>query len=309
METQLPRVSVVTIFLNAERFLEEAIESVLAQTHPSWELLLVDDGSTDASTAIARQYVDRHRHHIRYFEHTAHANRGMSASRNLGIAHARGEFIAFLDADDTYRPEKLERQTSLLDAHADAGMIFGATEYWYSWTGRVEDQGRDRVRRRGLPSGVLIPPPRLIPLFVSNEAQPPTTCGVLLRRSAVEHVGGFEESFRGMFEDQVFFYKICTHVPVYVDDGCWDRYRQHDDSWTHEARRRGDWAPEIGVSPSHAQFMEWLADYLARSGITDERVFRILRRELWPYRHPRLHRLIGTGWRSRLRQRVRRLLG
>src|SRR2546427_10186945 len=97
-----PLVSVVIIFWNAERFLQEAFASVFAQTYPTWELLLVDDGSSDESTAIAQRYVEHHPGQVRYLEHPGHANRGMSASRNVGIRHARGPYIAFLDADDVW---------------------------------------------------------------------------------------------------------------------------------------------------------------------------------------------------------------
>ena len=91
-----PRVSVVLIFLDAERFLREAIESVLAQTFSAWELLLVDDGSTDGSSEIARCYAAEHPGAIRYLTHPGRENRGMSASRNLGIGAAAGEFVAFI---------------------------------------------------------------------------------------------------------------------------------------------------------------------------------------------------------------------
>src|SRR5215218_5812117 len=92
-------VSVIIIFLDAERFIEEAIESVFAQTYDDWELLLVDDGSTDGDTRIALEYAEQNPGRVRYLQHPGHQNRGMSASRNLGIGSARGEYIAFLDAD------------------------------------------------------------------------------------------------------------------------------------------------------------------------------------------------------------------
>ncbi len=101
-----PSVSVIIIFLNAERFFEEAIASVFAQTYDRWELLLVDDGSTDASTAIARRYARRYPDRVRYLEHPDHSNRGASSSRNLGVQHARGAYIAFLDSDDVWLPRK-----------------------------------------------------------------------------------------------------------------------------------------------------------------------------------------------------------
>src|SRR5262245_48750717 len=95
-----PRVSVLTVFLNAERFLQEAIESVLAQTYGDWELLLVDDGSTDGGSGLARSYAERYPHKVVYLNHGNHSNLGISASQNLGISRARGEYIAFLDSDD-----------------------------------------------------------------------------------------------------------------------------------------------------------------------------------------------------------------
>src|SRR5262245_49211304 len=93
-------VSAIIIFRNEEKFLSEAIESVFRQTYPKWELLLVDDGSTDASTGIALRYSQQYSDRVQYLEHEAHSNRGMSASRNLGIQHAKGDYIAFLDGDD-----------------------------------------------------------------------------------------------------------------------------------------------------------------------------------------------------------------
>src|SRR5436190_7341573 len=118
------RVSIVTPFLNAERFITESIESVLAQTWHGWELLLIDDGSTDGSTAIAQRYAAAHPEKIRYLTHQERRNCGASASRNLGARHARGEYLAFLDADDVYLPRKLEEQVPLLDAQPDAAMLY-----------------------------------------------------------------------------------------------------------------------------------------------------------------------------------------
>src|SRR3989442_388097 len=102
------RVSVVIPFLNAEKFIQETIESVFAQTYPDWELLLVDDGSTDGSKTIAQHYAARFPDKVRYLTHNNHQNKGRSASRNLGFEHARGELIAFLDSDDVWLPRKLE---------------------------------------------------------------------------------------------------------------------------------------------------------------------------------------------------------
>src|ERR1051326_4073929 len=122
-----PRVSCITIFLDAEAFLEESIQSVLAQTYPFWELLLVDDGSSDRSGALARDYARRYPDRIGYLTHERARNRGMSASRNLGLAQAQGELIAFLDSDDVWLAHKLEEQVQILRDHPEADLVCGPT--------------------------------------------------------------------------------------------------------------------------------------------------------------------------------------
>src|SRR5215212_3944019 len=118
-----PMVTAIIIFFNEERFIREAIESVFAQTYDNWELLLVDDGSTDGSTQIALDYAHQYRAKVRYLEHPGHQNRGMSAARNLGISYARGQYVAFLDADDVWMPHKLHQQVEILDSHPEAAML------------------------------------------------------------------------------------------------------------------------------------------------------------------------------------------
>src|SRR5690606_29578368 len=105
--TRRPTISIVLCFLNEERFLEEAIQSVLAQDYTDWELILVDDGSEDYSTVMAKRYATHHDGRIKYIHHAGHGNQGLAASRNLGVEHARGAYIAFLDADDAWLPGKL----------------------------------------------------------------------------------------------------------------------------------------------------------------------------------------------------------
>ena len=106
-------VTVIVIFLDEARFIQEAIDSVLVQSYPHWELLLIDDGSRDQSSGIARSIADQRPGKIRYLEHAGHQNLGMSASRNLGIRHAKGKYIAFLDADDVWSPLPYKSNTLL----------------------------------------------------------------------------------------------------------------------------------------------------------------------------------------------------
>jgi glycosyltransferase involved in cell wall biosynthesis len=284
-----PLVSVIIIFLNTERYLEEAIRSVFDQSYGNWELLLVDDGSTDGSTAIARGYAGRHPDRVRYLEHEGHQNRGMSASRNLGIQHARGEHIAFLDADDVWFPPTLQEQVAMLEAHPEAGVVYGPIQYWYSWTVDPAAQARDRVEPLGVPANSLVRPPSLLPLFLQDRAAVPS--GILVRRSVIEQIGGFEEQFRGEYEDQVFCAKLCLHVTLYASDRCWYRYRQHPASSVALGHQTGQ------THLARERFLTWLESYLREQKVRDPRIWRALYSELWPFRLPRLFRWVQR-WRA-----------
>jgi hypothetical protein len=150
---------------------------------------------------------------------------------------------------------------------------------------------------------------------VSGQARTPCTCGVLLRRRTVEAVGGFEEQFRGINEDQVFFCKLALGTPVYVESGCWDRYRQHPDSAVHRSRRSGEWQPGHRPAPARRQFVEWLSVYLERQKVGDADLWREVRRHARPLRHPRLYQLragaeeVLEGMATRARAAYARLRG
>jgi glycosyltransferase involved in cell wall biosynthesis len=284
-----PLVSVIIIFLNAEKFLLESIASVFAQTYDSWELWLVDDGSTDASTEIAQRYAAQEPGQVCYLEHAGHQNRGMSASRNLGISYAKGEYIAFLDADDVWLPHKLERQLAILHVQPEVGMVYGSPQLWYSWTGNPEDSERDVPQGLGIPPNFVVKAPALLLLFLEGKAPVPCPSDVLVRREVVRFVGGFEEVFRSLYEDQVFFTKVCLRVPVFVSSECWTRYRQHPDSCCAVGMITGEYYAARPI------FLNWVEGYLSRHRIKDPEISKTLHREFWPYRHPSLHRLCGRS--------------
>ncbi|WP_448266966.1 glycosyltransferase family 2 protein [Nostoc sp. DSM 114159] len=273
-----PLISCIIIFLNAgNQFFIEAIESIFAQTYDNWELLLVDDGSTDESTKIALQYAKKYPEKVRYLEHESHQNRGMSAARNLGIRHAQGEYIAFLDSDDVWLPRKLERQAAILESQPEAAMVCGPNKLWHSWTGNPEDKERDfiHILGTGVQPNRLYQPPTLAALIWRNQARTPGTCSVLIRRGVFEEVAGFEESFRGMYEDRVFFNKVYLRFPVYVIEECFDLYRAHSESCCAVADK--EYSP-FKPEPAYLIFLDWMADYLSEQSIKDKEVLRGFRR-------------------------------
>ena len=116
-----PKVTVVMATYDRGEYLQRSIDSYLAQTYRDSELLVVDDGSRDDTFSIVSRYIDQHRN-IRYMRH---ANRKLSMTRNAGIQAAAGEYIAFLDSDDEYKPDYLERRVDFMDAHPEVDLIEG----------------------------------------------------------------------------------------------------------------------------------------------------------------------------------------
>lgn len=283
-----PRVSVIMIFLDAERFIGEAIESALAQDDGDLELILVDDGSAEACASLARSYADRFAPIVRYVRHEGGRNRGMSASRNLGLSHARGEFVAFLDADDVWARHKLREQLAIMEAHPEVQMVCGAVRYWRSWAG-----GDDVI----VPSGhvqdrIVTPPAAALRLYPLGTAAAPCPSDLLMRRARVAALGGFEEHFTGprqLYEDQGFLAKLYLSSPVYFSSQVWLSYRQHEDSAVARVTRSGQY------HDVRRYFLEWFAGYLASQPHRSRRVSAALYRARWRYAHPQLFRALELG--------------
>lgn len=270
-----PRVSILMPFWNAARFLEEAVQSVFAQTYGGWELLLIDDGSTDASAAMARGWAAERPERVRYLEQPGRRNLGISAALNLGLRNARGEFVALLDSDDVWLPRKLEQQVAILEARPGAAMLYGPVQYWYGWTGHPEDRRKDSVEPLGVEADTVIEPPRLLRLNLLRQAPVPSPCSVLLRRKAVEEVGGFENAFARNHSDQAFYAKLLAREAVYASGKCWARYRRHAESSIGRLRRRSGRAARARL-----RFLNWAQAYWRRAGIDDAELWQALAAEM-----------------------------
>lgn len=297
-----PRISVIMIFLNGEDFLAEAIDSVLEQSFGDFEFILADDGSGPAAAAIAKGYAAAHPDRVRYIDHDGHANRGMSATRNLGLSIARGEFVAFIDADDVWVPSKLADQIAIMERHSELAMVCGAVNYWRSWNGGV-----DRVVPTGhRHDGPVRPPEASLQLYPLGRAAAPCPSDLLLRTAVVKRLGGFEQHFTGarmMYEDQGFLAKLYLEEPVYFASQVWLNYRQHPNSIVAEVSRDGRY-DEV-----RRYFLEWFGAYLASKPDADPRVRAAYRRAMWRYRHPRLAPLLDSGIAAARygKRRIRRL--
>jgi len=293
-----PLVSIITGFYNVERFLQEAIDSVLEQEYTNWEFYIVDDGSTDASTSIAKENAARHPGRIFYLEHEGHANKGVCASRNLALQRARGQLVAILDADDVWEPKKLRKQVELFATLPDAAMICQASEYWYTWDA---PQASNVVVPVGAPPDKLYMPRELNKLlYPLTPASAPCPSAIIMRKDAVMNIGGFENSFTGryqMYEDQAFLSKMYLHHKVYVSSACDNLYRQRYGSLVQWVTGDGHYM-EV-----RKFFLDWFRQYLREHNINDPAIHRLLRKAFLPYKYPRLYSFINklkkAAWRLR----------
>lgn len=163
-------VSCVIPVFNGERYLAEALDSALAQTQRPIEIIVSDDGSTDGTADVARGFGDP----VVYIHQE---NAGAPAARNRGITAARGDFVAFLDADDIWRPEKLARQSAAFAARP--GLDISTTDYENFWVAELEDEERS-LRVRGLQ--------RVMAGYVNQTG--------MVRRQLFDKVGLFDPTLR-----------------------------------------------------------------------------------------------------------------
>jgi glycosyltransferase involved in cell wall biosynthesis len=281
-----PLVSIITPFFNGERYLLETIESVIQQKYTNWELILIDDGSSDNSTRVAQSYSQKFAGKIFYIQHDNHENKGASASRNLGISKSRGELLAFLDSDDVWLPEKLQRQVDLLKENPQATVVCEATKYWNSWS---DPQKKDIQVKVGVEEDKLYYPTALASkLYPLGSGPGFCNCALIVKKELLNKFGGFDENFVGknqLYEDQVLFVKLYLHATVYISSLCNNFYRQRPDSLMH-----GLYAEGYSLKGKYF-FLQWLENYIKQNNIANKNIQRSLKKALMPYRHPFLHKI------------------
>ena len=189
-----PLVSVIIPTFNRGWIVAEAIQSVLAQTYRQFELIVVDDGSTDRTASILHEFQD----HIRIIRQT---NQGVSAARNQGVDAAQGAFVAFLDSDDLWKPEKLAVQVNFFLSNSEA-LICQTDEIWIRNGRRINPKIYHQK-----PSGDIFLP-SLALCLVSPSA-------VMLKKDFFQQVGGFDESLPAC-EDYDLWLRISCRHPVFL---------------------------------------------------------------------------------------------
>ncbi len=237
------KVSIIMPVLNGERYIVEAIESILSQTYKNYELVAVDDGSTDRTCEILHQYRDRLE--LRYVHHPV--CKGIAVSVNDGIRNATGEFITFLDHDDVWFPHLLETQVGHLDAHPDVGMVHSDFQT-IDDTGNIIEESVARCRDRRRPSGEVFQA-----LFMDSFIAASSS---LIRKECFDRLGGFDESLH--WGDYHMWMRIARHYKIDYVPEVLTKYRQHtsQSTRTHDDRPDRDSVAMIAIKKLLDQYPE-----------------------------------------------------
>jgi glycosyltransferase involved in cell wall biosynthesis len=189
-----PLVSVVLIAYNCAQYVGRAIESVLAQTWKRLELIVIDDGSTDTTAEIVRRFDDPRLQYVRQ------ENAGIASARNHGIRRARGELLSFLDCDDWWHPQKIERQIARVVADPAVGLV-------YSLANQISPSGRQDGRSAQVVEG------HVVDRLLLGNCIAGSASSALVTRAAVDDTGWFDESLRAA-EDWDYWIRVAARFPV-----------------------------------------------------------------------------------------------
>ena len=184
----MPKISVVMAVHNGERYMQQAIESILAQTFSDFEYIIVDDGSSDQTLGILQEYAQRDQR-ILILQNSN--NQGLTKSLNKGIRASQGEYIARMDADDISHPDRFKLQIAFLNANPNAGLVG-------SWYIKIDERGKE-LWRKELPVDEKQLRAQLI------RSNPLPHASLLLRRQALEKVGLYDESWKVSQDYELLF--------------------------------------------------------------------------------------------------------
>ncbi len=221
----MPAIDIIVPAYNAARFLPAALDSVVAQTVEDWRILLVDDGSQDDTSAIARSYADRLGDRFLYIHQP---NAGLPAARNTAIRNASAELLALLDADDLWLPRRLELSIAAFRDRPEVGLAYG-------FNARIDPDGRvldTFAHRKPHAAG------HVAPYIYMRELDLPCPT-VTFRRSAVERVGLFDETLRAS-EDRDMWLRIALHYEVALIPEVIAHYRVSPAAMTTDPQRMFD---------------------------------------------------------------------
>jgi glycosyltransferase involved in cell wall biosynthesis len=224
-------ISVVIPCFNGDRFIGEAIESVLAQSHSDIDLIVVDDGSTDTSRSVVEGFFDDGR--VRLIRHSE--NRGIAVARNTGIAESTSDYVAFLDQDDTWLPDKLEKQFAVLAADNDNGIGIVYTDRSITFLDGSIKKSTDSL----IPAGIneASQEETIEALYVASFV---LLSSVLVRKQCIDELGSLDESIRSGADDYEFCIRVAEHYRLFCIAEPLVIRREHARNFTDAAKLSPD---------------------------------------------------------------------
>lgn len=261
------KVSVIIPVYNSEKFIRDAIDSVLNQTYRDFEIIVADDGSTDSTTEILKEYDDK----IRW---KSQENKGPASAKNFGISMAKGKYITFLDSDDVFMPDRLEQQVDYLNKHPAVGLVY--SDYY-----QIDEKGETtRLISHSKENASLI-----------QQNYVPTS-GVMCRRECIDTLGAFDENL-GSNYDWDMWLRISEKYPIYCIPKPLFKYKVHGGNISLTRPNRLDYERRVKILLLEKAYERrgkpsWLKFKIVRAKI-ERKIGKI-----WPLSDERLS---GFWWR------------
>lgn len=208
----MPKISVIVPVYNGEKTILETIQSIQAQTFSDFELIIINDGSTDGTLDVISTVNDDR---LKVF---SYENGGLPVARNRGIRRCRGEFITFIDADDLWKPDKLELQLAALEKNPEAGVA-------YSWTAFIDENSKFLFAWQPLYWEGNVYPELLIRNFISSGSN------IMVKRKYIEAAGEFDPSLKSV-EDWDYYLRLAALCPFVLVPKYQILYRRSSQSMT-----------------------------------------------------------------------------
>lgn len=211
--TLYPLVSVIIPCYNREDYIATTVNSVLTQTWPNIELIVVDDGCIDGSRKLLESFGQR----LAILEHPGRANKGQSAAINLGLRQSSGDYLAILDSDDLFTPDKIEKQVRYLEEHPEFGLVYANCMY-------IDENGKELCKMHYRDHSPPVGPEQVLEESYFN-----VPSNSLFRRSVFEKAGFLDETLRSA-QDHDYGIRIAEVTRIgYIDECLWN-YRRHGGS-------------------------------------------------------------------------------
>ncbi len=269
---RIPAVSVCIPSYNHARFLPATLDAIFAQTFRDFEVVAVDDGSTDNSLEILNEYARKHPAMMRVFTHPGRRNLGASATDNLAIRRARGVYWCSEDSDDISYPDRIERQVAFLESRPEVGWVYGVSDF-------IDQEGKPLEGQYGHD---LSSRPDLVEDLIFSA----TIAPLMIRMKCMKDVGQFQPGLvRGEWE---YWIRLAARYPAAFMPGAVGAHRNHDSNTSISL-------PQHATRERIRQDVRWSIEVfttLRRKSQADSRLFPLRTRALFDLKRATLHILI-----------------